>query len=175
MVTKRPSEKSTGVGVRVRRRTPVVRPSCPQGKAGRWADRASRQRGQALWEMALGFLLLFVIMVHVIGFGRVFFLYHNVLTSVRMAARYAVSHPYTNPAHRRAVQRLVVYGQTTGPFGGAQIPGLSVTDVEVTPNPSATGPPQFITVRATIRINAFALLGEFDMYPEVTMRYLQLN
>lgn len=143
-----------------------------------------KQRGQAILESIFAFLLLFIMIMGVVEFARIFYIYNQLLTATRMGARYLASHTYTT-ANRTVARNLILYGQS--PAGGkAPLFGLTPDKVQIQPVPAgvdSTNPPRYIIVRATYRVRPFfkgirwiGLFGsDFDIQPETTVRYLHAN
>src|SRR2546425_11697893 len=94
------------------------------------------QRGQAMWELAWGIVLLFFFLLGIIECAKILYIYQNLLTSVRMGARYLASHPY-NPGHIERAKNLVVYGKTSA-GGTPQAPKLTTANVLIDPIPNST-------------------------------------
>ena len=111
------------------------------------------QRGNAMVEFALAFSLLFPMFAGCFHFGYSFFVYNQLETAVRSAARFASQRAYDSrnetpsSAFENAVKNLAVYG---APDGGEQpqLAGLNLENVvlEVTFEGSV---PRWVTVSVT--------------------------
>ena len=107
---------------------------------------AQRERGNALIEFALSFVLLFSLFAGIFQFSYSFYVYNTLVTAVREGARYASLKPYDSTsvtptsAFLTAVQNMVIYGDAT-PAQGAKpvVAGLTNSNVTVVPTGGASG------------------------------------
>ncbi len=136
-----------------------------------------KRRGNAIVEFALSFGLLFSVFAGVFQFGHSFFLYNNLQSAVRAAARYGSLRTYDSgtatptSAYLDAVRNVVLYGD---PAGGStpRIPGLTASHIEVTITMDRGVPTE-----VTVAINGYridAVVGSLTLNgkPRVTMPYL---
>ena len=104
------------------------------------------ERGNALVEFSLSFLLLFLVFGGIFQFGYSFYAYNALVNAVRGGARYASLKPYDSitttptPAFLSDVQNMAVYGTAT-PADGAKpvLQGLLLSNVAVTPTGGLAG------------------------------------
>jgi Flp pilus assembly protein TadG len=135
------------------------------------------ERGNAIIEFALSFGLLFSMFTGVFQFGYVYYLYNNLESSIRGAARYASFRVYDSGTampsaeYLTAVQNMAVYGN---PAGGGQpvAPAFTPEKVTVTVTMERNAP-RWVTVAIQgYQINAvFASFG-LNGKPKVTFAYM---
>lgn len=99
--------------------------------------RERRKRGNAILEFALASVVVFPVLGGVYQFGYTYYVYNNLESNARAAARYAAQRTYDSPNatpstnYTNAVKNMLVYGQPTA--GGTPVaPGLSPEQVSVT-------------------------------------------
>ena len=98
-------------------------------------ERARRQRGAALVEMAIILPVLLVLLLGVIDLGRIFYAYEALANATREGARYCALHPGNQAGTQTRVQ--------------AELNTSMATDVDVTTTCSDLGAGKQITVTAT--------------------------
>jgi Flp pilus assembly protein TadG len=82
--------------------------------------RRRRQRGNALIESALAFIVLVPVFLGTFQFGLAFYYYNHLASAVRAGARYASYRTYDSPsatpssAYVEAVRNMAVYGDPNG-------------------------------------------------------------
>jgi Flp pilus assembly protein TadG len=100
--------------------------------------RRSAERGNAMLEFALSSLVLIFMFIGTFQFGYTFYVYNRLQTAVRNGARYASVRTFraadnTSIAKfKTAVQRMVVYGDSSLSSGTPVVPGLAPSNVTVT-------------------------------------------
>ena len=112
--------------------------------------RLRRQRGSALIEFAITFVILFPLMAGVFEFGYAFFIYNQLKNAVREGSRYASLITYDSAtatysdAFGNAVRNMAVYGN---PAGGTtpNIPRLTTAHVALSVT-FTNGVPAAVTV-----------------------------
>jgi Flp pilus assembly protein TadG len=93
--------------------------------------------GNALLEFALGSLVLTMMFIGAFQFGYTFYIYNRLQTAVRNGARYASVRTFraadntSISKYKTAVQRMVVYGDSTASTGTPVVPGLAPANVTV--------------------------------------------
>jgi Flp pilus assembly protein TadG len=105
--------------------------------------RGRQQRGSALVEFALTFVVLFGVFSGSFEFGYAFYAYNTLVNATREGARYASLKPYDSAsstpsaALQSAVQNMVAYGN---PAGGATpiLRGLAPSNVQLRQSKSIT-------------------------------------
>lgn len=98
--------------------------------------RRRRQRGNALIESALAFIVLVPVFLGTFQFGLAFYYYNHLASAVRAGARYASYRTYDSPnatpsaGYAQAVRNMTVYGD---PNGGSRpvVKGLQPSHVNV--------------------------------------------
>ncbi|MCE5308652.1 MAG: pilus assembly protein [Acidobacteriales bacterium] len=96
-----------------------------------------RERGNAMLEFALAFVMVFPLFTGGFRFGYSYYVYNNLESAVRGAARYASLRTYNSStstpstAYLTAVQNMAVYGN---PAGGTRpvAPGLTASNIGLT-------------------------------------------
>ena len=112
--------------------------------------RRKRQKGNALIEFALAFVLLLPLFYGTFQFGLAFFYYNQLVSAVRAGARYASLRTYdsnsTSPSqfYRMSVENMTVCGETAGCLSST-VPGLKTQHIKVQMT-FANGVPAFVTV-----------------------------
>ncbi len=134
--------------------------------------RKRSERGNAILEFALGFSVLWALFSGVYQFGYTFYVYNQLMTSVTNAAALGSKMTYdtaNTSTYTTAVTNMVLYGSTTA---GTKviIPGLTSSNVTVSPTPSA------IPTTVTVSITNFTVNSIFKSFtfnkPRVTMPYM---
>lgn len=138
--------------------------------------RRRRQRGNALVEAALGFTVLFPVLLGTFQFGLAFYYYNELASAVRAGARYGSVRTYDSAtstpsaAYVQAVRNVAVFGH---PAGGTRplVQGLTAEHVSVS-MVMTRGVPSHVRVR----INNFpmnVILKTFTISkPEAVFPYL---
>ena len=129
-------------------------------KLGDVGEKRSRERGQAMVEMALFLPLLLVIVMGAVDFGRVFFAYTTVANAAREGAMCASLGAACPMGYLAAVE---------DEFGGALPGGVTAT---VSPNPvGAPGTTVTVTVSYDFEAATAAVLSEttFPISASATM------
>ena len=135
------------------------------------------KRGNALIEFALSFSFLFSVFAGVFQFGYVYYLYNNLESVVRGAARYASLRVYDSAtstpsaAFQTAVQNMVIYGD---PAGGGQplAPGLTAENVTVTVTMERNVPRKVSVAIANYQIDAVVASINLNGKPKITFPYM---
>jgi Flp pilus assembly protein TadG len=103
------------------------------------APRNQRRRGNALLEFALGWVVLFPVLAGVYQFGYAYYLFNNLESNTRAAARYAAIRTYDSTsatptaAYSTAVKNMLVYGSVSATDASRPVaPGLQPDNVQVT-------------------------------------------
>lgn len=142
----------------------------------RIGNRRRRQRGGAVIEFALAFVVLVPLFLGAFQFGYAFYVYNQIQTAVRAGARYASLATYDSASatptanFSSAVQNTVVYGS---PDGGTDpvVPGLTPSDVILTVQ-FLNDIPAYVTVGvATHRANAVVAIVQVKDKPFLTVPY----
>ena len=149
------------------------------------------ERGTQLVELALVLPILLTFFAATAEFGRYFYSYSTLAKATRAGARYLATTPVktvgadagSNAREDVRVKRLVVYGDPNASDSAKpDVPGLSVTNVELTRTGNIPAVPDTVTVRI-VNYNYTPLidLGNFadrlhwtavPLKPSTTMRYL---
>jgi len=134
------------------------------------------ERGNSLIEFALAFGLLFPVFIGCFQFGYSMYIYNELQTAIRCAARYASLRPYesatTTPttAFRTAVQNMAVYANPSG--GTSPIaPGLSPENVSLTVSFESGVPRRMTVAIANYRCDAVFRTFTFNTKPRMTIAY----
>ncbi len=132
------------------------------------------QRGNGAIEFALGFSVLFACFSGVFQYGYTMYIYNGLQSAVANGGAFASRTNYC--ADKAAdfdtqIQQMVVYGDPTLSSGMNTVPGLTTSNVTITPTPATF--PQAITVAITdYTANALFSTFKFTNKPAVTMTYL---
>ena len=139
--------------------------------------RRRRQRGSAVVEFALTFIVLFAVFSGSFEFGYAFYAYNTLVNATREGARYASLKPYDSASStpsanfQTAVQNMVAYGN---PAGGTTpiLRGLATSNVQLSVLMSGSAPMQM-----TVSITGFSLDAVFGTInlngkPAVSFPYL---
>ncbi len=136
-----------------------------------------RQRGNAMLEFALAFVVVFPLFTGGFRFGYSYYIYNNLQSAVRGAARYASLRTYDSStatpstAYLAAVRNMAVYGN---PAGGTRpvAPGLTASNIGVTVTMDRGVPRQVRVAVSEYRINS--LFGTIDLRgkPSMTVCYI---
>jgi Flp pilus assembly protein TadG len=93
------------------------------------ARRGKRQRGQAMVESALTFLVMISMIIAIMDFGQLLYMHATLTERVRSAARYAS----IAPTATTAIQNVAIYNSTNPTSSDkALLPGLTASMVAVT-------------------------------------------
>lgn len=138
------------------------------------------RRGNVMIEFALGSGVLLALFAGTFQFGYTFYQYNLLNNAVNSGAEYAGMRTYDSnsstpsAAFKQAVQNVVVYGD---PGGGSTpvVPGLTTSNVNVTPGWSTTGAGG-IPVSMTVSISGYTIQAVFGSIalsgkPSVTYPY----
>jgi Flp pilus assembly protein TadG len=136
------------------------------------APAKARERGNALLEFALAFVLLWACFAGVFQYGYSMYIYNGLQTAVTNGAIYASRATYDTRNNNLIsdVTNLVVYGD---PAGGTVplVPGLTPSKVSVVPTPGL-GYPQFFTVSiVNYNLDAVFTTFRFDGKPSYSVRF----
>jgi Flp pilus assembly protein TadG len=71
----------------------------------------NRERGSALVEGALVFLVIFSMVIGIVDFGQFLFIHQTLTERAREGVRYGV---VNNPSDSTSIQNIVLYGQASG-------------------------------------------------------------
>lgn len=119
------------------------------------ANNNQRERGSALVEGALIFLVFTMMMIGVVDFGQFLFIHQTLTERARQGVRYGV---VNDPTDATSIQNVVLYGQasggsvpTTASSGDAGIFGVLRSQVVVSAPDSATD-----DYRLTVKIQNYA-------------------
>ncbi|HEX5430640.1 MAG TPA: TadE/TadG family type IV pilus assembly protein [Bryobacteraceae bacterium] len=107
------------------------------------------QRGAAILELALGFLVFFIVLYSIMEFGRVIVSYNILAGAAREGARYAIVHGSASGSAASAsdIQTLVREWAI-----GLDANSIAVT---TTPDPSSASPGSTISVKASYTLTPF--------------------
>jgi Flp pilus assembly protein TadG len=144
------------------------------------------EAGVQLLELAIVLPIFVILFGATAEFGRYFYEYTTLAKGARAGARYLVT-AKVDCNQATIAKNLVVYGNTAG-TGSPILPGLTVSNVAVSPNDLAcSGTPQGVPETITVTITGFNHQSIFDLggllnnaavsmnvavKPSVTMRYL---
>jgi Flp pilus assembly protein TadG len=140
--------------------------------------RKSRESGSAMVEFALSALLMFTVCGGMFQFGYSMFVYNQLTSSVRAAARYGALIPYTSTTstprtdYSTAVKNVALYGDPAAASGSAPlVRNMAASNVEIAVTMSGTTARQ-ITVRV-INFTVDVVFGKitFNQKPSVTFTY----
>jgi len=142
-----------------------------------WRFLKNQRRGNAMIEFAISFGLLFPVLAGSFQFGYSFFIYNQMQTATRSAARYASLLLYDSmtetpsDAYLTAVQNMVVYGD---PDGGTDsiVPGLTPENVTVDMAFVNEAPREVTIGIENYRADAVFKMVDFNTKPHVTVRYM---
>jgi Flp pilus assembly protein TadG len=138
---------------------------------------SGRERGNAMVEFAAAAALMLPVFFGTFHFGYSYYVYNNLETSLRAAARYAATRTYDSPDEtpseefQTAVKNMAVHGNPAG--GRATVaPNLTAANVEVR-MAFVNGAP----ARVTVDVTGYRLTGLFGNVtlngkPRVTFPYL---
>ncbi|MBI4877525.1 MAG: pilus assembly protein [Acidobacteria bacterium] len=125
------------------------------------ASTRPRQRGNAMIEFGIAMAVLFPILAGTFQYGYSYFVYNNLESSVRAAARYAATRTYDSgtatpsAAFAASVRNMALYGDPAG--GTVTVPaGLTPGNVTVQMTFS-NGVPS----RVTVAISGYQINGVF--------------
>jgi Flp pilus assembly protein TadG len=128
-------------------------------------------------EFAIGSGVLIAAFTGTFEFGYTFLQYNNLENAVARGARYASlkgydsANPTPSDAFKTAVQNMVVYGSPTAGTTPV-LPGLSVSNVNVTPGQFTLGIPSTMTVSISgFTINSIFATTALTNKPLVTYVY----
>jgi Flp pilus assembly protein TadG len=134
------------------------------------------KRGNAIIEFGLAFPILFTFLIGTFQLGYCFFVYNELASLVRGAARYASVTDFdsgsSGSTFSSEVKNMVVYGNPAG-GSAALVVGLTTSKVSVSWQADAAGIPQTVTVK--ISSFTFKLLGrtlQLTNKPQSTFIYL---
>jgi Flp pilus assembly protein TadG len=71
----------------------------------------NRERGSALVEGALVFLVVFSMLIAIVDFGQFLFIHQTLTERAREGVRYGI---VNNPTDTTSIQNIVLYGQASG-------------------------------------------------------------
>jgi Flp pilus assembly protein TadG len=74
-------------------------------------ERGGPERGSAIVEAALVFLVLFLLLLGILDFGQFLYIHQALTERARAGARYGI---VNNPADATSIQNVVLYGQASG-------------------------------------------------------------
>ncbi len=128
--------------------------------------------GNAALELALTFLLLWLLLGGAFRFGYAMYVYESLVSAVAGAARFASRVDFdTGHTFTTAVKNMAVYGSPTGGTA-ALAPGLTTANINVTWTTDATGLPLTMTVSVTnYTINAVFQTFTWTGKPSMTVRF----
>ena len=92
-----------------------------------------RQRGSALIETALIFVIFTFMLVGIFDFGQFLFIHQALVERARSSARWGI---VNDPTNHTAIQNMVLYNQPTAPANTPSYFGLTTDMVQVT-NPGS--------------------------------------
>ena len=112
------------------------------------SKRRRNQRGSALVEGSLIFLVFFAMLIGAFDFGQFLFLQHAILERGRYAARWGAVNDPTNTA---AIKNMILYNQSAAPPSGtATYFNISADNVSVATADSGTD-----NYRLTVKITGY--------------------
>jgi hypothetical protein len=109
-----------------------------------------RQRGQALVESALIFVVFFAFVIGLLDIGQMMFLHQTLVERARNAARWGAINAYDQVS----IQNLVLYGKTSPAFTDRPFWNLSASNVTV--NNPGCGPTPKIDCRITVVVSGYS-------------------
>jgi hypothetical protein len=136
------------------------------------------RRGNAVLEFAIAFGLLLTIFAGVWQFGYAFYVYNQLESAVRGAARYGSVAVYDGGAWGGAtfqtrVKNMVVYGRTDpGQNDRPLFPGLSTSNVRVTPTFNGIVPTRIQVDIVDYTIDTFFVEFPLRGKPRCTFDYM---
>jgi Flp pilus assembly protein TadG len=104
-----------------------------------------KQRGSALTELALIFVVVLSMLIGALDFGQFLYIHQSLTERAREGVRYGVT---TSPVDTTGVQNMVLYGQATQPTGAAGTFGLTSAMVIVS-TPDAGTDDYRVSVKVT--------------------------
>ena len=131
-----------------------------------------RQRGNAMLEFALGFVLLWACLSGVFQYGYSMWAYNNLATAVANGGIFASRAPCDTRNNRfeSEVKNVVVFGNPAG-TGAPLLATLTPDHVVVTRDP-ADGVPRTVTIGIKgFRVNSIFREFAFDGKPSCTMKF----
>jgi len=136
--------------------------------------RAKPDRGSAILEFALGFMLLWTMLAGVFQFGYPLYVYDALNSAVADGAAFASRADFDASSagtFSAQVKNMVVYGSPTG-GGQALVSRLTAANVSVTWTVDAAGVPQTVTVRI-VDFPVYAVFKSFTLAnkPACTVRF----
>lgn len=138
----------------------------------------SPRRGNAMVEFAVAFGLLLTIFTGVWQFGYAFYIYNQLETGVRNAARYASLTNYDGGSWNGAtfnskVKNMVVYGKPDVTSGDKPIvPGLATSNARVTIAFNGTVPSRIQVDVINYQIETFFKKYSLSGKPRCTFEYM---
>lgn len=148
----------------------------------RHPHRRRRERGVQMIEVVLVMPLLLMLMASTAELGRYFYTYSVLARATRISARY-LSGSLLNTANHTAAKNMAVCGLTTT-CSIAVVPGLTTSNIAITPAANPTTWPSTVTVSITsYNYQPIFNLGNWTgvswtsvaVKPSTTMRYLLNN
>ena len=137
-----------------------------------------RRSGTAIIEFAIGSGVLMAVFAGTFEFGYTFYVYNNLQSAVNNGAKYAAMRTYdsTNSTpsdcFNSAVKNMVVYGDPTGTATTPVAPGLSTSNVSVTPAFAKSVPSQMTVAVSGYTINSVFANITLTNKPQVTYPFL---
>ncbi len=131
---------------------------------------ARRERGSQMVELAIVLPVILMLLGATAEFGRFFYTYATLTNAVRAGARHAckweIGSSWTIPETRN----MVVYGDFSDTSHGPVVPGLAVTNVQVTANGASAHNIDSVTVSiVNYKYQPLLDLGKLTGIPALTL------
>lgn len=134
----------------------------------------SRERGSAMLEFALSVITLTFLFTGTFQYGYSFYVYNNLQTSIRSAARFASIQPYPTADFVSKTKNVAVYGKVAPNADDPPVaPGLDATKVNVNTVMGLNGAPAYVEVSVTGYVLS-SLMGNWSLNgkPVATFIYM---
>ena len=113
-------------------------------------NRTSRERGSAMLEFALSVITLTFLFTGTFQYGYSFYVYNNLETSIRSAARFASIQPYPATDFIQNTKNVAVYGKIAPNQGDPTVaPNLDPSKINVRVVMGTNGAPAYVEVSVT--------------------------
>lgn len=140
----------------------------------------SRRRGSVMVEFALGSAFVLLILAGTLEFGYTFYVYNQLQSAARDAARYASLRPFdfapggnSGVQWEAAVKNMMLYGDPDADGSGAVIvPGLTADNITVASTPPDAVPEDVSVEVNQLTINTFFRQITVNGKPRATFRYM---
>jgi Flp pilus assembly protein TadG len=107
----------------------------------------SNEQGSAVLEFALSVILLTFLFTGTFQYGYSFYIYNNLSTSIRSAARFGSIQPYPSAGFTNLVKNVAVYGKVQPAVDDKPVaPGLQASNISVNVVMGKNGAPEYVRV-----------------------------